>query len=248
MKTYIINLKTSHERKNYMIKLLEPYKSFLDVNFIEAFNGKVLSKEELSHIWNQSETFKTYGRFMKSGEIGCALSHRICYEEICKNNDKMALILEDDISIQNVDVKSLILSVEKVLLTEVPTVVLLSGDYWFTKKLNVINNNFQLVNVREAMGAISYIVNKNAAEKLKKIKKNFLADDWYNLKKSGIKLYALYPHFVDAADLGTEISADGYVGTIRDNLPILRKMSSYYRAIIRRILGELGHFEKRVCF
>lgn len=247
MKTYIINLKKSLERRSYMVELLKPYQDFLEICFIEAVNGKDMSKEQLANIWEQKATYKTYGRYMKSGEIGCALSHRKCYEEILRRHDDMALILEDDISFQNVDVKSIILSVEKIMQTEKPMVVLLSGDYWYTRK-NFQLGNIQFAKVHEAMGAIAYVVNKSAAQRMISLSRRYLADDWYNIKKTGIKLYALYPHFVDSADLGTEISEDGYAGTIRRNLSYPIMLYSYYRAVIRQILGRTGHFEKRVCF
>lgn len=247
MKTYIINLKKSLERRSYMVELLRPYQDFLEIFFIEAVNGRDMSKEQLANVWEQKATYKTYGRYMKSGEIGCALSHRKCYEEILRQHDDMALILEDDISFQNVDVKNIILSVEKIVQTEKPMVVLLSGDYWYTRKKFQLDN-IQFANVHEAMGAIAYVVNKSAAQRMISLSRRYLADDWYNIKKTGIKLYALYPHFVDSADLGTEISKDGYVGTIRKNLSYPIMLHSYYRAVIRQILGRIGHFEKRVCF
>ena len=248
MKVYIINLKKSENRRSYIEKLLSPYASFLDFHFIEAVNGRDFSEKQLSEIWNQKETYKTYGRYMKSGEIGCALSHRKCYEEILKQKDEMALILEDDVSFQDVNVVNIIISVEKILQTEKPTVLLLSGDYWYTKKKPILGNEFQLASVHEAMGAIAYIVNRNAAERMISLSRKYLADDWYNIKKTGIRLYALYPHFVDTADLGTDISGDGYIGTIRKNLSYPVMLHSYYRAVIRQILGRMGHFEKRVCF
>lgn len=246
MKTYIINLKKSLERKSYMEELLKPYQDFLEICFIEAVDGREMSKEQLINVWDQKATYKIYGRYMKSGEIGCALSHKKCYEEILKQQDDMALILEDDISFQDVDVKNIILSVEKILRTEKPMVSLLSGDYWYTRK-NIRTKNIQFVNVREAMGAIAYVVNKSAAQRMISLSRRYLADDWYNIKKTGIKLYALYPHFVDTADFGTEISGDGYAGTIRSNLSCFRMLHSYYRAVIRQLLGRMGHFEKRVC-
>lgn len=48
MKTYIINLKKSLKRKSYMEELLRSYQDFLDVHFIEAIDGKKMSKEQQS--------------------------------------------------------------------------------------------------------------------------------------------------------------------------------------------------------
>lgn len=117
-----------------MKKLLSPYEGFLDVCFVEAVDGRNLSKKQLMKIWNQDKAYKTYGRYMKGGEIGCALSHRKCYEEIWNNHDDVALILEDDVSFQDVDMENIIFSVSKILKIEKPIIVLLSGDYWYIRK------------------------------------------------------------------------------------------------------------------
>lgn len=55
MKTYIINLKKSLKRKSYMEELLRSYQDFLDVHFIEAIDGKKMSKEQQSDLWNQKQ-------------------------------------------------------------------------------------------------------------------------------------------------------------------------------------------------
>lgn len=238
-------MKTSLDRKEYMKKLLSPYEGFLDVCFVEAVDGRNLSKKQLMKIWNQDKAYKTYGRYMKGGEIGCALSHRKCYEEIWNNHDDVALILEDDVSFQDVDMENIIFSVSKILKIEKPIIVLLSGDYWYIRKQMVVNG-LQLVTVREAMGAIAYLMNRSAAKIMMSAEKRYLADDWYNLKKKGITLYALYSHVVDTSALGTTISGDGYAGTIRKNLSFPRMLHSYWRAIIRQVLGRNGHFEKRI--
>lgn len=173
MKTYIINLKTSLDRKEYMKKLLSPYEGFLDVCFVEAVDGRNLSKKQLMKIWNQDKAYKTYGRYMKGGEIGCALSHRKCYEEIWNNHDDVALILEDDVSFQDVDMENIIFSVSKILKIEKPIIVLLSGDYWYIRKQMVVNG-LQLVTVREAMGAIAYLMNRSAAKIMMSAEKDIL--------------------------------------------------------------------------
>lgn len=251
MKTYIINLEKSLKRKTYIENLFSQHKEVFQLHFINAVDGGIMSKQQLYEVWNQHKAYGIYGRYMKAGEIGCALSHLRCYEEIVKQDDEMALVVEDDMSFQNVNVEKIIRSITELLLSDTynkrPTIVLLSGDYWYTWRKRIPKTEFQLASVYDAMGAIAHIVNKKAAMMLINQEKSILADDWYN-KKTGINLYALYPHIVDTADLGTEISTDGYLGTIRKNLSFSNKMYSYYRAAVRRALGKFGHFEKRVCF
>lgn len=110
MKTYVINLKTSENRRIYMENLLSPYKDILDVCFVEAVDGRILTDKQLSSIWNLKGSYKTYGRFLRKGEIGCALSHKKCYREMLKSREDVALILEDDVVFQCDNVNEIILS------------------------------------------------------------------------------------------------------------------------------------------
>lgn len=248
MKAYVINLKTSINRKQYIERLLQPHHEVLDVCFVEGVDGRKLSQEQLRSIWDQDGTFRIYGRYMRGGEIGCALSHRKCYEEFCKSGDEKALIFEDDLSFQDVDVEKIISVVSQELQTNKPMVILLSGDYWYINKSKSFSGiNRHLVRVYDGMGAIAYMVNRSAAEIMLSSDKKFLADDWYNWRRMGINIYALYPHIADQKDsLGTEIST-AYEGIVRKNLTLLSKVKSYYRAVIKHlILGRMKHFEKRI--
>ena len=246
MKIYIINLKTSTDRKQYIEQLLSPYQDFIDVHFVEAVDGRVLSDEQLSEVWNQKETYKTYGRFMKGGEIGCSLSHRKCYEEILKNGDDAALILEDDVVFkENTDIRKVVSTVEKLLCTQKPMIVLLSGSYWFFKEKSLPGVDFQLASVFEAMGAMSYLVNREGAKEILYAEKKYLADDWYSWKSNGIKVYALRPHIAGDFDLFKSDIAGSYEGWKRKNLSFKNKLRAYYRGVIRRVLGRIGHWETR---
>lgn len=246
MKAYVINLKSSTDRKQYIEELLTPYQDFLDIHFVEAVDGRKLSDVELNEIWNQKSTYNTYGRYMKGGEIGVSLSNRKCYDDMIRAGDEMALVFEDDVAFKDgIDLRKVLLFMENVLRTETPTVVLLSGSYWFTRIKNLKSTKYQLASVFEAMGAMSYMVNQAAARKMFSIEKKYLADDWYNWKKNGIKVYALRPHIAGDMDLFGSVIAGGYEGWKRENLSFANKIRAYYRGIIRRILGRIGHWEER---
>ena len=237
VKVHVINLKTSTDRKQYIEHLLSPYQDFMDVHFVEAVDGRALSDEQLNEMWNQKETYKTYGRCMKGGEIGCSLSHRKCYEEILKNGDDAALILEDDVVFkENADIRKVVSTVEKLLCTQKPMIVLLSGSYWFFKEKSLPG---------VAMGTMSYMINLAAAKRMTSIDKKYLADDWYHWRDNGIKVYAVRPHI--AGDVGmfeSEIVMCG-LGLVRRNISVMKKAQSYYQAVLRRFLGYIGNFEKR---
>ena len=246
MKAYIINLKTSTDRKRYMENLLIPYNDFLDVHFVEAVDGRQLSDEQLSKIWDQKATYKNYGRNMNNGEIGCSLSHRKCYEEMLKNDVDMAMVLEDDAVFKSdANLKELISALKKALLVKKPVVILLTGSYWFTGERNVLGSYARLASVFEAMGTVAYMLNQAAAKRMFAAGKEYLADDWYNWKRNGIKVYALRPHIAGDMDLFGSVIAAGSEGWKRENLSFKNKIRAYYRGIIRRYLGSTGHWEAR---
>ena len=246
VKVHVINLKTSTDRKQYIEHLLSPYQDFMDVHFVEAVDGRALSDEQLNEMWNQKETYKTYGRCMKGGEIGCSLSHRKCYEEILKNGDDVALILEDDVVFkENADIRKVVSTVEKLLCTQKPMIVLLSGSYWFFKGKSLLDIDFQLASVFEAMGTMSYMINLAAAKRMTSIDKKYLADDWYHWRANGIKVYAVRPHIAGDFDLFGSVIAGSYEGWKRKNLSFKNKLRAYYRGVIRRVLGRIGHWETR---
>ena len=240
--TYVINLKGSVDRKKYMEELLSRY-NILDVEFIEAVNGKAMTVEELECSFNQNEAFKRYGRVLRGGEVGCALSHRKCAQSLLDSEESIAIILEDDLVLQDNDPDAILNATGDLLTSSGPAIVLFSGDYWFLGKRR-FEGKYELAKVREAVCTQAYMINRGAAERLLSMDCSHLADDWFSIKKAGIKLMAVYPHLADQDRLSfeTDISQE-YTGFIRMNLSWGKKLHSYYRAVIKRILKGLGHFE-----
>lgn len=245
MKTYVINLKASGSRKQYMEQMLAPYRDCLDVSFVEAVDGRKLPESRLRDIWSQDGTYRTYGRYMKGGEIGCALSHRKCYDEILRNSDRVALILEDDVVWrENADIRGILQLSYDFLSGNRPSVILLTGSYWFTRTSG-LSEDFRLAEVFEGMGTVAYLINADAAGKLASADRKYLADDWYSFRRLGISVYALHPHIAgDTGMFESEIAA-GYQGVIRRNISLVGKLRLCFRGLVRRILGRTGHFEMR---
>lgn len=227
-----------------MMDLLEPYNDILDVHFIEAVDGRKFSKEEINQVWDQKGTYAIYGREMKPTEIGCTLSHRKCCKELCGSNEKIALILEDDLVLKSNGVKSALNTLYEVLNTDEPMIILLSGDYWFTSKQRI--GTICLATIREAVCSHAYLINRGAAEIVLSLSHKYLADDWYSLKKQGIRILGIYPHLADQnrQDFNTEVSL-AYEGTIRKNLSFSNRLHSYYRAVVKRLLAYAGHIERK---
>ena len=241
---FIINLKTSEDRKQYMKDVMAPMKCLNPV-FIEAVNGRQMSKTEIDDNFNQKGAFAHYGRELLPAEIGCTLSHKKCAQALLDSKEQFTLILEDDLIWQVPDVQPIISALSQTMCTKKPTIILLSGDYWYTS-LHQLNGSYKLANVRDAVCAQAYLINRAAAERLLRIDNWHLADDWLEIKKSGIRIKAVYPHIADQnrSEIQSVIS-QVYGGIKRNNISLGRRIASYYRSFVNKILVLTNHFEAK---
>lgn len=240
---YIINLKDSIKKREYIRQVFAPYREAFNFHWIEAIDGRNLSDGELCDIFDQEKAFRIYGRYLKGGEVGCALSHRLCHAKILKQKKEVALIIEDDMLWQDKNIINKLSKLQSLMSIRQPMIVLLSGDYWFTT-IKKKDGGLKLAKVREAVCTHAYMINRSAAKIMLETEKCYLADDWYSLTHSRIELYGLYPHIADQnrRDVNTDISAV-YEGLVRKNLSFTKCLYSYYRGIIKHFLYYIGHFE-----
>ena len=77
MKTFVVNLKQSMDRREHMINVLKnfPYQ----YEFFEAVDGRKI--ENLSEVYDEKEAVRFCKTPLKLGEIGCALSHISIYKK-----------------------------------------------------------------------------------------------------------------------------------------------------------------------
>ena len=225
-----------------MEDLLKDY-SFLDIEFVDAIDGRILRDNELNRLFDCKVSYKKYGRKLNKGEIGCSLSHIKCFEKLAESDDNYALILEDDISIIN-DINILQEGrTERLLNRETPTIVLLSGDFWYYKADSICE-------VFSAVGGYSFIINKAAAELLLTDKPAFtVADDWDYIRSKGIKLYAYKPYLVDANLNMDQLSSDikqEYWGAKKSKMSLRFLLKHLYCQLIKLFLFKIHHFESKV--
>lgn len=239
--TYIINLKHSVTRRKYMENLLSPY-NFLDITFIDAISGRDCSERELKSKFNYEKSYGILGRDLLPSEVGCALSHRRCYETLLESGDEYALILEDDVSIitdlYNLDNYNL----NQILKTEIPVILFLSGDYYYYRKSDIVS-------CYDAIGAYAYIINRAAAKTIVRNGKPFtVADYWDVYKRMGIKLKAVYPYMIDAnlnMDLLSSEVNQTHWGFNRNNMFWQERLYSYIPAIVKKFLKLIGNYESK---
>ena len=239
LKTYIINLEKSTVRRDYMTDLLSPY-GFMDVTFIKAVDGRLMTQEERNQRFDYKGCMKRYGREMNAGEVGCLMSHRKAYDTILREHHSYALILEDDVapvrSLDELDMDA----VESLMNTDIPQVLMLSGDYWYYRR-KPIGRLFA------AVGAYGYIINAAAAEMILSIDKPCnVADDWAYYKRRGLKMYAVCPYMLDAnvnmEVLPSDVKQDSW-GINRKKMSVFEVITGYLTGAVKKYMKATGHFE-----
>ena len=242
IKTYIINLRSSEARRSYMKQLLAPY-NFLQVEFITAIEGRVMSEDDISANFDRHSCMMHNGRELNRGEIGCVLSHRRTYETFLKSDYPYALVLEDDISVIR-DINELRMCEWKsVLDTPEPTVLFLSGDYWY------VGNNSPIVTCYDALGAYAYMINRSAAKLMLSLDRPYyVADDWMVFREWGLNLKAVKPYMIDANLNMDVLSSDVQQlqwGKNREKMSALELVKSIKYSMIKKVLKVLGRFESK---
>lgn len=238
--TYVINLRSSSARRRYMEDLLSVYEH-LKVEFVEAVDGRLYSKEQQQVHFDMKACVQRNGRIINPGEIGCTLSHRKCYQKFLDSPSAYVLILEDDISIVGDMSTAINDTVASFMNCQKPRILFLSGDYWYWRKKAITK-------VCWAVGSYAYFINRAAAECILKIGKPFsVADDWDLYKTNGVGLYAVHPYVIDAniSDLPSDIQ-QSYWGNKRSLMSKKNILRSYYMGFIKRCLLWAGHFESKI--
>lgn len=209
MKTYVINLLRDVKKRDKIEQQLLRHPE-LDYQIWEAIEGNKLSIEQ-QHQFGYFDFKNKYDYLGTLPAFGCSLSHYRVYEEIVKQNVPCALILEDDAIIS----KSLVKQIDNIntFLSshDEPLAILLTPDFIYHKNDVVLSKDHVLNVVKIQYGYMTsgYIINQLGAELLsrKLFPIKYIADEWAEFKKIGLKVYGVVPHLISFPDEIGEIGA-----------------------------------------
>lgn len=174
-KIFYINLDRRPDRNTNVQNFLQQFNLQLIAQRISAVDGSKLNLDHVPKtiisekgIHDAKDKSKKTGIPLTPGGIGCALSHRTVWEHIITQNLKSALILEDDIRVEQDFHNKLNKIMNSVKGLDYDVLFLgyhpASLKYLDTK---LINNMF--VRSPRTYGLFGYVVSKKGAEKLLKI-------------------------------------------------------------------------------
>ena len=97
IKSYIIHLARASDRRQQVQRLKE--QAPVQAEVIDAVDGKTLAAETIEAVYRRLLHKPHYPFELRIAEIACFLSHRKCWQSIVDQNLDAALILEDDVEI-----------------------------------------------------------------------------------------------------------------------------------------------------
>lgn len=207
---FVISLPQAVERRSFMKAQLE--KLYLSFEFFDAFIGKDYADNPA--YYNEKKALKAEGRKLRTGEVGCALSHNAVYRLIVEKKLPYALILEDD-AILSTDLPEVL---EKLLPhLQGPRIIQLERCDLYKKSTALpLVKGYSLVSPRFIKeGSIAqtagYLISYEAAQKIQNINRPvyFPADSWGYYKK--------YVHFSAVIPSQTCIrQSDGFFSSTED--------------------------------
>lgn len=171
-----INLERRRDRNDNMISLLNKLKLNDISKRVNAVDGKMLTRDNISSddvtnegiddAFNDNQMVYT---FLTSGAVGCALSHKKCYQYIVDNNISQCLILEDDVRIDP-DFVNKFNEIEKEIPKDFDIFVLGYSSSQPLLEHNDLVKNYKLFHkTKRFYGLFGYIVSNKGAKKLLKL-------------------------------------------------------------------------------
>lgn len=243
MKFFIINLEKDIEKKEKISSLCESLG--LDYEIIKAVYGKELSNSEITmNTYPEKEQLKKFKRKLTLGEIGCAMSHRYCYQRIIDDKLKEAIILEDDAIFDKElleflkhkdefphDLDLLLIGHYKQMYYDDGFMI---HSFYHRQSCIHINKKWKIRRiVAGGNGTHGYLITNQGAQKLLKLmNKIYLPADVYTRDDRHTNMYALFPPLINP-DLA-EFSSTQAVS--------VNKKKSKFRKYIKLIKNKIQFF------
>lgn len=246
IKTFVINLKESDDRRKYVMAETAKYPC-LDVELVNAVYGKKLSVEETECLFDCKQFKRRNLRDPMLTEIGCTLSHRECYRRLLMSKEKCALILEDDVCFLDSTHMELVLSevVKRIAKEKDACIVTLARhSHYYPHTLYEVDN-YSLYRIWRAFSTCAYLINRQAAHILLATPKaSIFADDYEYMNERGILVEGIYPTFVvgksDNGEIESEVASASEYPVDSIDSPLIDRFCYLLRNRKRSLLRVIG--------
>ena len=236
VKFYFINLDCSPERRQFMENQFREL--CVTVTRIPAVDGTQLKEEFIRRV-TDSQSLSAHFMSPKLGEIGAFLSHKISWEIISQQSEEFAVVLEDDLLV-NDDLFTDLNEIIKMI--TINDIVDLSGRKGAVEKAKKFGQkDVELIRYSTPpLGMTGKIIGKNAAANLSDFFPNYLAPVDVMVQKiyqHKIPIWSVNKQYISHADQqvgGTTIQAT--------DITPLRKIARELKRPFWRLAIKIGNF------
>ena len=213
MKAFVISLPSDKSRRSHIRGQLE--KLSMEYEFFDA----VLGSERMGDLrwYDPEEALKCEDRYLRPGEVGCALSHAAVYSEIVRLDLPWALVLEDDAVLHD-DLVAVLQALEAGAIQQGDIISLSRCDQYKPWTKRPLFGRYALVEpflVREGSTAqtVGYVITREAARAIAavNIPVKFPADSW-GYYKGKVRFLGVIPTLTlitQKVELGSTTTSDG---------------------------------------
>lgn len=191
-KIFVINLKHRNDKREHILRQSQALN--IPAEIIDAVDGNKLTDHALE-AWVCDYPHCA----LTKGVIGCALSHLNLYRKIVAEGIALALILEDDVILQE-DLMTVFHRLKAYDLNDEPRVYLLSSHHYKKGGGQLLVNHYHVHDYLDGSAAHAYILNEKAAKSLYEhlLPVKWEADKWYYFQQLGlVKVSCIVPHLID---------------------------------------------------
>ncbi|MDK4721341.1 glycosyltransferase family 25 protein [Rhizobium sp. CNPSo 3968] len=230
LRIYVINLDRSRERWERLCSQAMEYD--LDITRIPAVDGRVIAERDRIDFHPKSFIYHN-GRKLLPGEYGCYRSHLLALEQFVASGDKMAIIMEDDVELNERLIPRAIAAMESVQGARL--VKLVNHRLVGFKAIRETAENDVVGRCMHGPqgSAACYIVNRKAAKKLLTTLKPMLLPYDVALERgwsTGVETFTTFENLVDFSPhrAATTIGKRIHYRAVKRH-PLLRLTAHWFR-------------------
>ena len=224
---HIISLESSTARRDLCVGMMGA--AGLPFSFFDAVDGRSLSAQAKSHIYDETANCERFKRPLSPSEIGCYLSHLKLWEHIAEGRTPAALVLEDDAQL-DAGFKTFL---EQIRNYDLEDVYLKLDGASETLDLEDSSNTKMTLGLRKVIHApqiahrtTGYIIGARAAQKMIANRPKFFRPVDIDIKhywEHGVPVWTVIPQLVhEARSKGDESTIETSRRNLKGNNPLWR--------------------------
>jgi glycosyl transferase family 25 len=164
VRCFVINLEDEVGRRTAIERQLRDLR--LSHEIMPAIRGSTIPSHEWARYYDHVRFERIYGRRIRPGELGCALSHLAVYRAVVERDLPFCFVLEDDAWL-NPNVPALLQAIEARYRSDDPVLLLLSGATSVRgAAYDRLWSGYVVSVATAAFGAHAYVVSNAAARRL----------------------------------------------------------------------------------